>query len=247
VRKLRLSRSAARTLSTPDLALMVVRVCAPRITPCIPSTLSAGPLSASRCHRPVPDQPLGHLPPAVADLGGRAAAGAAGPQRAQHVDDRGVGEHSGPPCRWAPSRIGSCGVTARSSSRRTRQISSTRYPTTRCTSMNSQINGGEGRADGCGWRTGTPDRTPPSTWACAIYLRSVSAPTPSFGPNAWAAAPGDEYSFKLSMTIRTAASRCSLGYLFDLPASSTRKEAASTEDGSETPSSRYPSGSFPSW
>jgi hypothetical protein len=39
-----------------------------------------------------------------------------------------------------------------------------------------------------------PGRSPPSIWAWTIHFRSVSGPTPSFGPRAWAAAQGEGYS-----------------------------------------------------
>jgi hypothetical protein len=52
-----------------------------------------------------------------------------------------------------------------------------------------------------------PGRSPPSTWACTIHLRSVSGPTPSFGPRAWAAAHGEGYSGSRSRAIRRARSR----------------------------------------
>jgi transposase len=75
-----------------------------------------------------------------------------------------------------------------------------------------------------------PDRIPPSTWACTIHLRSVSAPTPNFGPSACAAAHADGYSVRRSKAIRVARSRCSLGYLFGIP-TILRKEGSGIKPG----------------
>jgi hypothetical protein len=59
-----------------------------------------------------------------------------------------------------------------------------------------------------------PLRAPASTWACRIHLRSVSDPTPSLGPKAWAAAHAEGYSPSHSSVSRVARSRCPARYLF---------------------------------
>ena len=59
-----------------------------------------------------------------------------------------------------------------------------------------------------------------------VILRSVSGPTPSLGPSAWATAQADPYSSSRPRAIRVARSRCSTGYLFAVIHIPRTKEAA---------------------
>jgi hypothetical protein len=61
-----------------------------------------------------------------------------------------------------------------------------------------------------------PLRCSAPAWACSTHLRSVSGPTPSFGPSAWATAHAEPYSPSRSQAILVARCRCSAGYLLGM-------------------------------
>ena len=229
--KTRLSRSPART---PQVwAGTVVRVLRPR-TRAVHALVAHQPVNGVRAdvREAVASQPGGHLATAEQHLGSWPPV-VAGPDVQQHVPQRRIAAVPGARVAGLPSSVGAWGdrqaklgelvadrldPTSKTSLRVDERADQRRRGSSspaKNIEAAFKISLASVRSRTCDFRAlisassslEGPGLSPPSTWACTIYFRNVSGPTPSFGPRTSAAAHGEEQSSKRSRAIRKARPR----------------------------------------